>query len=182
MKKRSYLLFVGLLMFGLLLGACQNESANTTDDDGDVVTLTFWNRYAELRGGLEAFITAFEEEHPNIKIDWQETPSGTAETQLRTALSEDQLPDLWTNTVELKELIAVDAVKNLDEVFTDEVRALFHEGTFFENGTTSDGSVYGFPLASPRSKAMMAYYNKDVFEELGLTEDDIPIHGMSLKH
>ncbi|MBP3951898.1 ABC transporter substrate-binding protein [Bacillus suaedae] len=178
MKKKRFLLMISLLAFGLILGACGNESTSTNEDsddgDSDVVTLTFWNRYAELRGGLEVFIKNFEEEHPNIKIDLQETPSGTAETQLRTALSESQLPDLWTNTVELKELIAVDAVKNLDEVFTDEVRALFHEGTFFENGTTSDGSVYGFPLASPRSKAMMAYYNKDVFEELGLTEADIP--------
>ncbi|KYG29496.1 ABC transporter substrate-binding protein [Alkalihalobacillus trypoxylicola] len=172
MKKMMTLLIVSLLCTAIL-GACGNEDSST-QEDGDVVTLTLWNRYAELRGGLDEFISKFEEEYPHIKIDRQETPSDTAETQLRTALSEGTLPDMWTNTVELKELVGIDAVKDLDEVFTDEVRELFHEGSFFENGTTSEGVVYGFPLASPRSKAMMTYYNLDVLEELGLTEDDVP--------
>lgn len=175
MKKTSWL-FICLLLTGLVLSACSgdSESSGNGESEDGTVTLTLWNRYAELRGGFETLIANFEEEHPNIKIEKQETPSGTAETQLRTALSENKLPDLFTNTVQLSELIEVDAVKNLDEIFTDEVKAQFHDGTWFENGTTAGGSVYSFPLASPRSKAMIMYYNKDVFEQLGLTEDDIP--------
>lgn len=174
MKKTNWL-FIFLLLTGLILSGCSGDSESSGDGEKDgTVTLTFWNRYAELRGGLDTLIADFEKEHPGIKIEKQETPSDTAETQLRTALSEDKLPDLFTNTVQLSELIEVDAVKNLDEVFTDEVKAQFHDGTWFENGTTASGSVYSFPLASPRSKAMIMYYNKDVFDMLGLTEDDIP--------
>ncbi|UOQ50431.1 extracellular solute-binding protein [Gracilibacillus caseinilyticus] len=173
MKKIS-LFVLGMFVILLLLSACsEKESSNTESESGeDVVTLTFWNRYPELRGGFEQLIKDFEAEYPGIKIEKQETPE--AETQLRTALSESNLPDMWTNIVELSELVEVDAVKNLDDIFTEEVKGQFQEGTWYENGTTSDGSVYGFPLASPRSKAMIMYYNKDVFEMLGLSESDIP--------
>ncbi|MBM7571856.1 ABC transporter substrate-binding protein [Aquibacillus albus] len=181
MKKLCWL-FLTLLLAILVLGACSSDDSqssgssdsgnNDGSEDEDVVTLTFWNRYPELRGGFANLIEQFEAEHPGIKIESQEAPE--PETQLRTALSENNLPDMWTNIVELSELVEVDAVKNLDEIFTDEVKAQFVDGTWFENGTTADGSVYGFPLASPRSKAFIMYYNKDVFDMLGLTEADIP--------
>ncbi|WP_157801826.1 ABC transporter substrate-binding protein [Gracilibacillus salitolerans] len=173
MKKISKFMF-SLLAVLLLLSACNSDEEDTDSgsEDEDGVTLTFWNRYPELRGGFEDLIEQFEAEHPGINIEKQEVPE--PETQLRTALSEGDLPDMWTNIVELAELIEVDAVKNLDEIFTDEVKGQFQEGTWFENGTTADSSVYGFPLASARSKAMIMYYNKDVFDMLGLTEGDIP--------
>ncbi|MGP4038584.1 ABC transporter substrate-binding protein [Gracilibacillus sp. D59] len=172
MKKIS-IFILSMMAVLLILSACNsNEEEESGKEDEDVVTLSFWNRYPELRGGFDKLIEQFEAEHPGIKIEKQEVPE--PETQLRTALSEGSLPDMWTNIVELAELTEVDAVKNLDEIFTEEVKGQFQEGTWFENGTTSDGSVYGFPLASPRSKAMIMYYNKDVFDMLGLTEDDIP--------
>ncbi|SFL45037.1 carbohydrate ABC transporter substrate-binding protein, CUT1 family [Gracilibacillus orientalis] len=174
MKKISWFIF-SLMTVLLILSACNSDEeteGDSEEENDDVVTLTFWNRYPELRGGFEDLIEQFEAEHPGIKIEKQEVPE--PETQLRTALSEGDLPDMWTNIVELAELMEVDAVKNLDEIFTDDVKDQFQEGTWFENGTTADGSVYGFPLASPRSKAMIMYYNKDVFDMLGLTEDDIP--------
>lgn len=174
MKKLCWLI-LSLLLAVLVLGACSSDDSEgdgKASEDEDAVTLTLWNRYPELRGGFATLIENFEAEHPGIKIEQQEAPE--PETQLRTALADNSLPDMWTNIVELSELVEVDAVKNLDEIFTDEVKAQFVDGTWYENGTTSDGSVYGFPLASPRSKAMIMYYNKDVFDMLGLTEDDIP--------
>ncbi|WP_416148789.1 ABC transporter substrate-binding protein [Salipaludibacillus sp. HK11] len=175
MKKTIYLL-TGLLLASLILIACGGNDANSnaSENNEEEVTLTFWNRYAELRDGLESFIAGFEEEHPHITIDWQEIPGGEAETQIRTALSEDDLPDLFTDTMAIKELVDLGAIKNLDEIFTDEVRDQFHAGTWYENGTTIEGSVYSFPMMSPRSKAMMMFYNLDVLEDLGLTEDDVP--------
>ncbi|WP_208587668.1 ABC transporter substrate-binding protein [Gracilibacillus suaedae] len=174
MKKFS-LLFVLMMTVVFILGACSDdESVDSENENGDedVVTLSLWNRYSELRGGFAQLIKDFEAEHPGIRIETQDTPE--AETQLRTALSEGNLPDMWTNIVDLSELMEVDAVKNLDEIFTEDVKAQFQDGTWYENGTTADGSVYGFPLAAPQSKAMIMYYNKDVFDMLGLTEDDIP--------
>lgn len=171
--KRISLFFIILATMVLILGACsEDESAESSSENEDAVTLTFWNRYSELRGGFAQLIEDFEAEHPEIKIETQDVPE--PETQLRTALSEDGLPDMWTNIVDLAELMEVEAVKNLDEIFKEEVKNQFQDGTWFENGTTADGSVYGFPLASPKSKAMIMYYNKDVFDMLGLTEDDLP--------
>lgn len=171
-----------ILTFGLVISACANpEDGGDSSVDGDeaseedgVVTLDLWNRYPELRAPFDRLIEGFEEEHPDIKINKQDLPLESHEAQFQTALSDNSLPDLFTTAADLQELVEVDAVKDLDEVFTDEVRGEFVEGTWWENGTTLDGTAYVFPFVSPKSGAMVMYYNLDVLEQYGLSEDDIP--------
>lgn len=172
MKKQAKL-GLSLLGIGLFaLTACSGEDAGTSED-GEV-TLTLWNRYPELRVPFDELIANFEEENPGIKIEKQDLPLGSHEAQFQTALSENQLPDLFTTAADLRELVDVGAVHSLNEVFTDDVKDQFYEGTWGENFTELNGDVYVFPFVSPQSGAFILYYNQDVFDQLGLTEEDVP--------
>ncbi|MDQ0207327.1 ABC transporter substrate-binding protein [Alkalicoccobacillus murimartini] len=170
MTKTSLTLFgfgIGLLA----LTACGGEDAGSENGD---VTLTLWNRYPELRVPFDELIANFEEEHPGIKVEKQDLPLGSHEAQFQTALSENQLPDMFTTAADLKELVDIEAVHSLNEVFTQDVKDQFYEGTWAENMTELEGEVYVFPFVSPQSGAYILYYNTDVFEQLGLTEEDVP--------
>lgn len=174
MRKKLYVLLAISIIF--FVAACaNNDNAGEDGSSGDIVTLDLWNRYPELRGPFDELISNFEEEHPNIKINKQDLPLDSHEAQLQTAVSSGDLPDMFTTAVELVTLVENDSVKNLDEVFTEEVRNEFYEGTWWENGTTLNDSVYVFPFKSPQSGLMsMMYYNIDVLEQLGISEDEIP--------
>lgn len=177
MRKKLCVLFaISIILF---MTACANndsvEQNGNGGSDGDAVTLELWNRYPELREPFNILISEFEKEHPNIKINKQDLPLDSHEAQLQTAVSSGDLPDMFTTAVELVTLVENDSVKNLDEVFTEEVRDEFYEGTWWENGTTLNDSVYVFPFKSPQSGLMsMMYYNIDVLEQLGISEDEIP--------
>ncbi|MFK3935944.1 ABC transporter substrate-binding protein [Alkalihalobacillus sp. NPDC078783] len=171
-KKKSATVLMGMGVGLIALTACSGEDAGSSND-GDV-TLTLWNRYPELRVPFDALIANFEEEHPGIKIEKQDLPLGSHEAQFQTALSENQLPDLFTTAADLKELVDIEAVRELNEVFTDDVKDQFYEGTWSENATQLEGDIYVFPFVSPQSGAFVLYYNTDVFDQLGLTEEDVP--------
>ncbi|TDQ41224.1 ABC transporter substrate-binding protein [Aureibacillus halotolerans] len=163
-----------LLILSLgILAACSGGGEETGSSE-DAVTLTLWNRYPELRDPFDKLISDFEKEHPNIKIEKQDLPLDSHYAQLQTALSEDQLPDIFTTALGLKDLVEADAVKNLNEVFTEDVKSQFVEGVWTENGTTLNDNVYVFPFLSPKSGAYIMYYNKSILEEFGYTESDIP--------
>lgn len=167
---KKWLLYTGVLGLATFLTACGGEE---TDADGNV-TLTLWNRYPELRGAFDNLIDDFENENPGITIEKQDLPLGSGEAQFQTALSENQLPDLFTTAAALDELVEVEAVRSLDEVFTQDVKDQFYEGTWTENQTELNGETYVFPFVSPQAGAFILYYNKSVLEELNISEEDVP--------
>lgn len=174
-KDSRALTFIVILLLSILLfTACSNNGNEGASNDEDTVTLTMWNRYPELNGPFEEYINKFENEHPNIKIDLQNIPLATNTEQYQTAVMEDSLPDIFTTAVDLQELVEVEMAKNLDEIFTEDVKAEFFPGTFGEGTTSIDGSIYVYPLFSPNHGVYMMYYNKDVLEEYGISEDEIP--------
>ncbi|GAF63493.1 ABC transporter substrate-binding protein [Bacillus sp. TS-2] len=173
MRKILNLLFVFPLIF-IIVACSNNEEVETGANDEEVVTLNLWNRYPELREPFDILISEFEEQYPNIKIEKQDLPLDSHEAQLQTAISSGELPDIFTTGADLTELVDNDLVKNLDEVFTSEVKAEYHEGTWWESGTTLNDSVYVFPFVAPQTGAMMMYYNLNVLEDLGIGEDEVP--------
>lgn len=172
MKNKVLIIFL-VALTGLFLVGCTDETDG--DAGGDVVTLTMWNRYPELNDAFEEFIVGFEEEHQEIKVDLQNIPVNAQAATYQSAIAENNLPDIWTTaTVSLDELVKLDRVKNLNELFTEEIKDQYFPGAWFENGTTLNGDVYVFPLYSPNHGVNMMFYNKDVLSEYGISESDIP--------
>lgn len=173
--KIRFLTFTLLLLIGIFTVACSSESSEDEEAD-ETVTLSLWNRYPELNDTFQEFVNGFEEEHPSIKIDLQHIPVNSQHASYQSAVSEENLPDIWTTAVvSLHELVELDMAKNLNELFPEEVKDQYFPGTWYENGTTLNGDVYVYPLFSPNHGVNMMYYNKDVLDQHGISEDEIPV-------
>src|SRR5699024_1708039 len=107
-----------IMLLSLFLVACSGKESGANDDDK--VTLTFWNRFPEVENNIEDMINEFEEENPDIRIDMQYTPASTYSEQYKTAISNDELPDIYTTGgAPLEELVDLDKAHKLDEIITE---------------------------------------------------------------
>lgn len=174
MKIKKVFNLLTFMLIGVLLVACSNNGSSTEVEEEGTVTLSMWNRYPELNEPFAELIKGFEAENPGIKVDLQNIPLASNTAQYQTAISENSLPDIFTTQPDLQELVELDMAKNLDEIFPQEVKDQYYPGTWFENGTTLNGSVYVLPMFSPNHGVNMLYYNKDVLEKYGISEADIP--------
>ncbi|MGY4690971.1 ABC transporter substrate-binding protein [Salibacterium sp. K-3] len=161
-----------ILLTGCADGAGEDEEA--TDNNDAETTLTFWNRLPELESQFSSLIEEFEEEHPEIAVE-MENLGASGNQQFQTAINNDELPDMFVraNVMPVRQLEEQGQIKNLNEVFTEEVRDQFRDEVWQENFTVLGEDVYQLPLYSGKSSVMM-YYNKDVLEKFGISEDEVP--------
>ncbi|HLQ71357.1 MAG TPA: extracellular solute-binding protein, partial [Bacillota bacterium] len=85
---KKFLSSLGILLLVVVLAACGNsddEDTSTENNDGgngddseEQVTLTY-ARGVDTTGATEKVVEAFEKEHPNIKVEFQEMPSDSGE-------------------------------------------------------------------------------------------------------
>lgn len=162
-----------LLVMVAVLTACAN-GGESDKSNSDGTTLTFWNRLPELTTYFDSFINQFEEEHPEITIK-METLGASGNQQYQTAIKNQELPDLFVtaNVTSVKNLVEQDLLRNLNEIFTADVKSEFYPGVWSENFTTIGDDVYQMPLNSGKSSVLM-YYNNDVLENYGISEDQVP--------
>src|SRR5690625_2879952 len=162
MKFGKVFLALSMLGFVLIFAAC---SANDEGDsgDGEDVELEMYSWRAEDRQAYEKLIEAFEEEHPNIKINFQPFESTEYNTILTNAIVSGEGPDIaqlrpYSGTKTLADngdLVKLDDIDGIDSINSD----------YLDAARGSDGSVYGVPLTL---NAGVIFYNKGIFDEYGL--------------
>ncbi|WP_117168526.1 ABC transporter substrate-binding protein [Paraliobacillus sediminis] len=179
MNKKLLIVTILLLLFVSVLSACSDNEANS--DNPDATTLTFWNRLPELTTHFDTFIDQFEEEYPDIAID-METLGASGNQQYQTAIKNDELPDIFVtaNVTSLQNLVEQDLLHNLNDLIEGDVKEKFYPGVWSENFTNMGDDIYQLPLNSGKSSVLM-YYNKDVLETYGISEDQIPATWEELK-
>jgi raffinose/stachyose/melibiose transport system substrate-binding protein len=176
---------VGLLLVGLLLAACQPAPEPTeappppetaapveppTAAPAEPVELIFWDSWEES-GSSTAFdqlIANFEAANPNITITREFQNFEDMKTLLKTALSSGTGPDMAAYgvgggfmgpLVEAGVLLPVD--KYVEQYgWRDRIYDWVWEQSTF------DGQVYGI---GHELEMIGVYYNKTIFEELGVT-------------
>ncbi|MEK3883244.1 sugar ABC transporter substrate-binding protein [Paenibacillus sp. PL2-23] len=185
MKKLTLISFI--LVLALVFTACSNSNGNastagnasnnpketegvTKDKGSETVTIRVAIR-DYLTAEAEKVVAAFEDQHPNIKVELEPWP--TNEDQYRqkitTNLAANNLPDILANlggmvslfadsgiTMSLDELLGSDSGLNKDEF--DE--AFLQTGVSFGNKTK--GEVHMLPLGAD---ALVIFYNKRLFDE-----------------
>jgi len=189
LKKTLSVVFTFIVCAGLLLSGCaatdkgtvaenggSESKAGNTDGNKEQVTLTFWHRWPESQPVFDRAIKEFEEKYPHIKIDLPSIASQQYQAQIQAAISGNDLPDIFANhsSVPLDQLHQLDLIRELEDVFTERKKEEFYEGTWTDGYTTMDGKVYAIPHFTPRRFAHVMFYNKDVLENAGLTEQDVP--------
>ncbi len=167
MNKTKAFTLVGLLTFILVLSACSSESGGNSGDSeaSDSVTLTIGSWRTEDKASYQKVIDKFNEENPDINVEFKPSKNTEYNTILNTALQSGEGPDIihlrpYTPGIELADagyLEPLDDLEGLDQYSEDTLAA----------SKGSDGKQYGVPL---NISTTQMFYNKKIFKDLGLEE------------
>lgn len=146
------------LFGGVTVGAEESEIGGS---------LIIWEHSDQFTEPLKAVVAGFNEKYPDVDVQIEVKTSDQYYNLLQTAMQAGETPDLfWTNglaTTHYKSYVDAGYLMDL----TDAVDFSLYEGTTAMNIVTmEDGKVYSTPTAETGGRCV--YYNKDIFEELGI--------------
>ena len=177
MKKFTKLLTTAAAAaLGLTVGACGN-GGGTTSADAEQIVLSYanWNLGTAEENNIERrMIAAFEEAHPHITIEIDESiPGGNWMENLSIAASAGNLPHVFMlsdapTSMANGWLMDISEITNANAEFNNLPTAM-------QEATKLNGAVYSVPFA----QFMMGFYvNRDLFNDLNL---DAPQQGFSME-
>ncbi|PAF19377.1 ABC transporter substrate-binding protein [Terribacillus saccharophilus] len=177
-KKFLSLFCVTVLLVGLLAG-CGGANSSSASEEEDTVTVLISNDSS--RNAIEAVTDYIEEEH-GIKTVFETRPGGTeGDNIMKTRLATGDMADIaFYNSGSLLQALnpAQNFVDLSKEPYMDKVL-----DTFKETVSDDSGAIYGIPATSVMVGAW--FYNKKVYEELGLeipkTWDDLMENNEKIK-
>ena len=201
----SLILLLAMLVSTLALTACPQDQPYINLDltgvyDGSKVEISFWHSMgAENKAVLDDAIARFNETYPNIKVTHQSYGDydGVFE-QIRTKLTAGKqpnfafcYPDHVATYNKSESVIALDDLINNKNVIegsgemmglTDAQLADFIPMYYNEGKGFGDDKMYCLPF---QKSTEVLYYNKTVFEDLGISEpktwDDVAAACTTLK-
>lgn len=178
-NRRQFLGAGGAGALAAVLASCTGggQSAQQSTDSGEAGgALQWWDQFRPLTQMLEDELFApYTSANPGVTIERRELAAADLGQALQVARRSNQLPDVHS-------LAGLDAAP----------AALVSEGWFqpvgdhvdfdsspiadllFDGVHRFDGSVYSFPLFSPRQHATIPWYNSALLEEAGHDPDDEP--------
>ncbi|MGD6831777.1 ABC transporter substrate-binding protein [Sutcliffiella halmapala] len=165
--KRFFMLLLSLTLVAGIFAGCSsnNSSGDDKENSGDQVTLNFFQFKVEIADQLGEMIKEFEAEHPNIKIKL-ETVGGGADygAALKAKFASGEEPDIFNNGG-FKELeLWKEKLADLsEEPWAEHVLPIGK----VPMTDPEDGKLYGMPV---NLEGYGFIYNKDLFEEAGITE------------
>lgn len=175
--------FKKLVALGLaamsVVGMTACGKKDSSEKDAEIVTeitepveITFWHAMnGDLEKSLQGLTEKFMTENPNIKVTLQNQSSYNDLQQkiTATAASPDNLPTLtqayphWmVNAIQEDLLVDLKPYIENSTIKFDNYEDIV-EG--FRKGSEIDGKIYGIPF---NKSTEVIWYNKDLFEELGL--------------
>lgn len=166
MKVNKLAIFLMLTIASLIIVGCSNDGDN---HDNGKVTLELWNNNDAGKTYYPKLIEKFESEHPEIEVDLKNLSPDTVDAEMQSAISDDNLPDLFNQeSFMIDELVDLDLIHELDDIFPEEEREEYAEGIFNDGNASLNGHVYMFPKY--KGGTYMMYYNKEVMEEYNISE------------
>ncbi|MBD0710090.1 MULTISPECIES: ABC transporter substrate-binding protein [unclassified Streptomyces] len=142
-----------------VLTACGGSGDDTAKKSDEPVNLTFWG-WAK---GSKDVVDAFNASHTDIKVKFEEIPSGTAGgyAKISNAVKAGNAPDLVSiEYSSLPEFVSSGALQDIGGEFTEADRAKLLPQTV--ELTTLGGKTWAVPFdASPQA----FFYRKDLFEK-----------------
>jgi multiple sugar transport system substrate-binding protein len=169
-------LLVLLLTTSSLLACSSQESgseSNNSDssDSGAQVELEFWDMVwgpPEYIETAQKLVDQFNEEHPNIKVNYQSTPWNNWYQTFTTAIASGTAPDISTGAgYQAFQFYDMDAILPIDDV----IEEWKNEGKLddfypgYVDSMKYDGHYVTLPWAVD---IRVFYYRKDLFEQAGV--------------
>jgi multiple sugar transport system substrate-binding protein len=154
----------------LLLSGCGGAQSGSGDHK---ITFMGWGSPEEV-AVFEEMIAQFEDEYPDVTVDYISVPAEDFATKLQTMIASKQTPDVFYLQPEkvmpyadagliadLSEYVEDNDVFDADNVWAKAIDMYRYDGT-----TPGQGAVYGLPKdIGPFALA----YNKDLFDAAGIT-------------
>lgn len=186
MRKRMLAAMLSVCMAGALLGGCapqetgsttseqSSEAVETTEEekaDGEVKTVVFWDENAgpNRTPYYEELIRRFEEQNPDIKIEYVGLPSSDAKNKLEVAVAGNAAPDVSGMVPQWQAgFILNGALEPLEQYFEewedhDKINASIVESF---RALSGDNQLYCIPNSSTFNP--MFWGRADWFEEKGV--------------
>lgn len=179
MSKRITAIILALLL-ALSLAACGSTPAANEDNapetktngqdteatETEPVEITFWHSYSEGEEKIfnDTVLTAFHEEHPEIKVNSIRMPYEGLDEQLITAVSGDAAPDvIRLDLTWVSQMAKLGALERLNDYSGfGEIAANSLEGSL--NTTLYHGDNYGLPL---NANTTVAVFNNQALADYG---------------
>lgn len=131
------------------------------------VTLTMWSWRTEDVDGYNAILDTFEEQNPGITVKFEAFKNTEYNTVLATSLEGGKGPDV----MQLRAYGGLQRYTDFLIPLGDKVPALdeFPGSSLASAEGRDNGKIYGVPFAN---QVLGIYYNKEIFEEYGLSEPE----------
>ncbi len=162
MVKRLLGTLLSVVMIASLMSGCKQDASKTE------TTLTLWSIATESDAFSNAYnkaIKDFEDANPGVKIVHETFENEAYKTKIKTAVSGNNLPDLfytWGGGFS-KPFVESGKVLAIDKYYTGEYKEQLSEAAL--TYSTYNGKIYGSTYTTPVSAL---FYNKKIFEENGL--------------
>src|SRR5699024_8600429 len=114
--------------------ACGDSSENA--DGGENIELEFWTMQLEptFTEYLEDLIDAYDEENPNVTIDWLDVPADDLEQKVLSDVSAGNAPDVVNlNPSFGSSLAELDATTDMEEFVEEEDKDKYLKGAWEAN-------------------------------------------------
>lgn len=175
--RRSLPGIAGTAALALVLAACGSDGSGTDTSNNDnenvdpqslSAELTWWDTSDPTHEGpaFKELIEQFNEEYPNVTVNYQSVPFGEAQNKFKTAAKSGQgAPDILR-----AEVAWVPEFAKLGYLYALDGTPLLEENEFLETPLSSnvfDGRTYGVPQVTDTLGLM---YNKQLFEKAGIEE------------
>lgn len=160
MKKILSILFIAVLT----LAGCSSGSDETS---GDVTEINFalFSATAEQEATLQEIIAMFEEENPDIKVNYEITPYDDYFTKLQTNVAGGQAPDVFEINYDNSVTYYENGVtQDLSEFMSSDSKSKYDE-TALTGYSTADGEQFALPSSF---STVLTFYNKDLFDAAGV--------------
>ncbi|GAA4986662.1 sugar ABC transporter substrate-binding protein [Kineococcus glutinatus] len=162
----------------LALSACmgptgsgqQEATAAATGDWGEATgEIEFWDTNANpaLSAAWEKLIDRFEQEHPDIQVEYVGLPNSSYLQKVDNALATGTVPDVMLIGNDVANLIAQNALAPLDEAYEESGILPRIDGSMLdsERENAPDGKLYKAPLSALSD---VIWYRTDWLAEAGL--------------
>lgn len=173
-KSLKTLLLLSMAVMLVFITACgqsnegtNNTSGNEGEASGETITLTMMHPWTSPNPDNEVYkarIAAFEEAHPNIKIEQDGVAAAQYKTKLFTLAAGNNLADInvtWPGA-DLDPLVSGDLLLPLNE-YMDNWSSLVPEDAL--KGYAKEGNQFAIP--TKRNSVDIIYYNKEMFSQVG---------------
>ncbi|GKU77493.1 extracellular solute-binding protein [Paenibacillus sp. L3-i20] len=181
MKKRLTLVVTLITLISLLVAACGDNKTNTGTGTNkpaeggkeEKVKLTVWHNFAgdDLRAkAVRGLIDEYKKANPNVELDAQAIPVDGYRQRLSTVAAANEMPDVFfvyagSQSQEFFDAGLLQPITPLAEKNPD-WKNNFMDGAF-DRFTFEPNQIYSAPIGL--SATSFLYYNKDLFEQNGVT-------------